>query len=236
MKKKLVPVLVALAFIAVAVVAFYMGQQSATPAVDDLPAQSSTPESNEGKSPATDAERETVEYLQGDELTALFQQVYDLVIEQEIPQEYRLQTELLYLPDMNATGKELPTDYEEQYLTWRLVHEVAEPETSAPAESEAPVEPEVQETPNQKPVTQQPSNQSTPSGNGNTSSNNQGNSSNSGSNSSVDANGDGWPDDWVLEDPGNGSGSSDHTDEERDPSKTGGSDTEGIDYSGITIG
>ena len=160
MKKKLVPFLVVLAFIAVAVAAFYMGQQSATPAVGDLPAQSSTSEPDNEKSPAPDTGSETVEYLQGDELIALFQKVYDDVAKQDYPQEYRLQTEVLFLPEYNDTGKELPLDYEEQYLDWRPEDKAAELESDVSAETQQPSTPQLSNPPAQQPYTppdQQPS-------------------------------------------------------------------------------
>ena len=207
--KKALPVLVVLALIAAVGLGFFMGQRSNEPTIENPPAQS-TPEADTEKSPTLDTESETIEYLQGDELIAYFQQIYDLVIEQEIPQEYRLQTELLYLSEMNTSGKELPADYEEQYLAWRPVDEAAEPETSAPIEND--------------PVVQQPTQQ--PS---NPPANNPGNSGGiSGGNSSVDANGDGFPDSWQMEEPGNGS--SDLTDKDIE----GGSNTD-HGYSGITI-
>jgi len=211
MKKKLVPVLVVIAFIAVAVAAFYMGQQSATPAVDDLPAQSGASEPDNEKSPTSDVGSETVEYLQGDGLIALFQKVYDDVAEQDYPQEYRLQTELLLLPDYNDTGKELPTDYEEQYLAWRPEDKVTEPESEIPEGTQQPSNPQPS-----NPPAQQPSNPP------------------SGGNSNVDANGDGFPDSWQMADPNSGSGqSSDHTGE---TNTEGGSVNTDHGYGGITIG
>ena len=108
-------------------VSFLLGRQSAPPTAVP-PTESTAPAESNGVDIKTESIDTVEEFLKGDELTALFQQVYNLVIEQEIPQEYRLQTELLYLPDLNATGKALPADYEAQYLDWRPVDEVSEQE------------------------------------------------------------------------------------------------------------
>lgn len=280
--KKFVPVLVVLALVVVGGLGYFMGQQSNAPAAETPPAESSTPEVTPDTTPEVtpttpavettfpEPTPETVEHLQGDELTTYFQQVYDLVMEQQIPQEYRLQTELLYLPDMNESGKELPADYEAQYVEWRPEDEAAEPESEIPEETQQPSNPQ--------PSNPQPSNPpsggdsgvsgdsdgngipdifegqgtSTPGHNSDhtdkeagtgenidtdhdysgitigTGSNNQGIS---GGNSSVDANGDGFPDSWQMEDPGSGNGGSNLTDKDIE----GGSNTD-HDYSGITIG
>lgn len=215
MKKKLS---IILAVLLVVLLAACSGDNK--PVADNPPAGSSTPEvtqtaspepDNE-KSPAPDAGSETVEYLQGDELIALFQKVYDDVAKQDYPQEYRLQTEVLFLSEYNDTGKELPLDYEEQYLDWRPEDKAAEPESDVSAETQQPSNTQPSNPPAQQPSSPQP----TP---------NPGNSGNL-----ADADGNGIPD--IMQGEGAEEGvSSDHTDLE-----TGGSSDTDHDYSGITIG
>lgn len=171
-------------------VSFLLGRQSA-PTTAAPPIESTAPVESNGVDIKTESLDTVEEFLVGDELTALFQQVYDLVIEQEIPQEYRLQTELLYLPDLNTTGKALPVDYEAQYLDWRPEDEAAETEPTVPIENQTPEEPEVQQN-SSHPAPQNPSTSNNKAENNTSASGLQ--SYNDGPNAHLDQNGDGLPD------------------------------------------
>lgn len=185
-------------------VSFLLGRQSAPPTAVP-PTESTAPAESNGVDIKTESIDTVEEFLKGDELTALFQQVYDLVIEQEIPQEYRLQTELLYLPDLNATGKALPADYEAQYLDWRPVDEVSEQELTTAITPEPAPEPTPEPTPTPVPTQTQTSAPSDSQSQQNTNTNTSGGQENSdGFNSGydlTDADGNGIPDIMEPADP-----------------------------------
>ena len=130
MKKKIVPVLVVLALVAVGGAGYFMGQQSNAPAAETPPAESSTPEVTPDTTPDATPTTPVTEMTSPEptptpelNLAPYFQKTYDYVWSR--PENYNadysnteMEVDALEF-FLESDGYALSDEYQKQYIEWR---------------------------------------------------------------------------------------------------------------------